>query len=1036
MKNRIIETDEYIFYLESIKKYLNDGAEIVYFNGWLLNKTNNSFELALYLGEDKLSLCENVWYERDDVAKKYHKNTDDKYGFTIGVSVNKIKSEKIEDINFVFEQNKLYKVIESLSKNIVDKIEIENKIVNNIDWVLESSERLRLVGWGYGCTGDIQFGNLEIEVLDANGKNVEYKMHRVYRKDVNGLININCSPNDLFGYEIDWKKTKAEKYIVKYKYENLLNEVEILVNSNTNKKDEELDENLWTLPDANIINEHIYLSNVENIYVTKNNTIYFSGWIDNVLQDSYQFEIIENGKRVDSQCKIVENCELNRYDFDLEVNLKENFKNVQIIASNKQADLEIANFDHIDYSKYKFESSIFTYTDEIKIDKAQVRLVGWSYFNYLPHHYKTVDICIKNANGEIQKVVEKRFVRKDVSAILSDKKDELVKWAYILEWECGDNDEFYIEYSGEDIVKRERIDVSELKREERERSYSYPTKDIMRRNITWQRIKDDLYYINKKGIKEFRDIYNDRVGKKEIIYNEWRKWNSPTKAELEKQKKCVFDRMPKISIIVPTYRTPDKFLREMLDSVVNQTYSNWELCIGDGSMDDSVIPVLEEYHNKDSRIVYKKLEENYGISGNTNGALELATGDFIALLDHDDLLTPDALYEVVKAINIDSTVDVVYTDEDKVSLDLQTYFEPHFKPDFNIDLLRSCNYICHFFVVDKKIVDQVGGFRSECDGSQDYDFILRCTSAASRIEHVAKCVYNWRCHPASTAMNPESKLYCYESGKRALEYHLKDSNIEGVSVKIAENYGYYRVSYPIKNQELVSLVWITERKNNDDFISNIKKKSSYQDIEFIPVYKKDEEQNNSELLNSAAKNANGKYILFIHDGIEVVTENWIEILLSNCMRNEVGIVSAKVYNLSNEIVHAGYVTGLRGIASRIFVGKQYNDHGYEARLLAQCDMSAVSRDCMIISKELFMEIGGFDENLTKSYEDVDLCFEVRKRNLLVVFTSYAEIKCDIEMDETDLNDEEYMKGKWHNELTKGDYSYNKNFSLERGDFEL
>lgn len=269
-------------------------------------------------------------------------------------------------------------------------------------------------------------------------------------------------------------------------------------------------------------------------------------------------------------------------------------------------------------------------------------------------------------------------------------------------------------------------------------------------------------------------------------------------ATLEAQRATVFEKNPKISIVVPAYKTPHKFLCEMVDSLIAQTYPNWELCIADASCDtsdDSVSATLAKYAKSDSRVRYSVLDDNYGISGNTNEALKLAQGDYIGLLDHDDLLTPDALFEVVKKIN-EENAKVIYTDEDKVNMELDFYLDPAYKPDLDLEDLRSRNYITHFFVFSKDICEKVGEFDPECDGSQDYDYILRCVDEADKVSHVSRIVYHWRCHVNSTAANPASKLYCYEAGRHAIDKHLRRRG-ENAKVFMQDHYGYYRVEYAL-----------------------------------------------------------------------------------------------------------------------------------------------------------------------------------------------------------------------------------------------
>ena len=254
---------------------------------------------------------------------------------------------------------------------------------------------------------------------------------------------------------------------------------------------------------------------------------------------------------------------------------------------------------------------------------------------------------------------------------------------------------------------------------------------------------------------------------------------------------------------VPAYRTPETFLRQMIDSLLAQTYGNWELCIANGSPDDEQMKqVLAEYTQRDSRIRVQELKENLGIAGNTNAALAMTEGEFAGILDHDDLLAPNALYEIALALEKDPELDAVYTDEDKVTTDLSEHFQPHLKPDFNLDLLRSNNYICHFFVARQSVIRKAGGFRQEFDGAQDHDFIFRCVEEAGKIGHVPEILYHWRTHKASTADNPASKMYAFEAGRRAIEAHLKRTGTEG-TVTHTPDLGFFRVQYPVHGEPLV-----------------------------------------------------------------------------------------------------------------------------------------------------------------------------------------------------------------------------------------
>ena len=513
----------------------------------------------------------------------------------------------------------------------------------------------------------------------------------------------------------------------------------------------------------------------------------------------------------------------------------------------------------------------------------------------------------------------------------------------------------------------------------------------------------------------------------------------------------------------------------MIDSVRNQSYENWELCIGDGSVtEDTVKNVVESYQKKDKRIKMLCLSENLGIAGNTNAALSIATGDYIALLDHDDILAPDALYEVVKWMNehYKDETDVIYTDEDKVSFDLKDYFEPHFKSDYNLDLIRSNNYICHLFVAGKSIVDQVGGFRKEYDGSQDYDFILRCIEQSKHVEHVPKVLYHWRCHPGSTAANQESKMYCYEAGKRAIEDHLKRMGEDDCQVVMTEHLGFYHVIYPIREQKKVSIIIPNKDQKEilERCIESIIQKTDYKNYEIIIVennsttneifeyYKTIEQRENirvviwkdkfnySAINNFGVRYANGEYLLFLNNDIEVIRENWLSEMLANVQRKEVGIVGAKLLYPDNMVQHAGVIIGMGGIAGHPLSRHPADDCGYFARGIIQQNLNAVTAACMLTKKEVYEKVNGFEEKLAVAFNDIDLCLKVRKAGYLIVYDSEALLyhhesisrgkEDTLEKRNRFEGEVDYMAKKWKDVLEKGDEYYNPNLSLLSGNFEL
>ena len=459
-------------------------------------------------------------------------------------------------------------------------------------------------------------------------------------------------------------------------------------------------------------------------------------------------------------------------------------------------------------------------------------------------------------------------------------------------------------------------------------------------------IQKGFRYLKHYGPKEFWIRLHERFEPEEVPYGPWYEAYIPDAAELEKQKKHKFGYTPQISVAVPAFRTPEIFLRQMIQSLLDQTYPNWELCIANGSPEDTAMAaVLKEYSSRDRRICVRNLDENLGIAGNTNAALTMAGGEFVGLLDHDDLLAPNALYEIVKKLNEDRQLDVVYTDEDKVTTDLSEHFQPHLKPDFNLDLLRSNNYICHFFVARKSIVDKVGGFRQEFDGAQDHDFIFRCVEEASgRVGHVPEILYHWRTHKASTADNPASKMYAFEAGRRAIEAHLGRMGVEG-EVSHTPDLGFFRVKYPVHGEPMVSIIIPNkdEKESLKACIESIREKTEYQNYEILIIennstseeifhYYKElsrdpkirllrwkKEFNYSAINNYGVRHAKGEYLLFLNNDVTVITPGWIKEMLGVCQRREVGAVGVKLIYPDNTIQHAGCVIGIGGIAGHMFV---------------------------------------------------------------------------------------------------------------------
>ena len=581
-------------------------------------------------------------------------------------------------------------------------------------------------------------------------------------------------------------------------------------------------------------------------------------------------------------------------------------------------------------------------------------------------------------------------------------------------------------------------------------------------------------YLRKEGVSAtFNRIRVKLFHKKDTFtYERWLKDNQITKSELEEQRKETFSYEPKFSIVVPLYMTKESYLRALIESVANQTYANWELCFADGSGEGSPLEkIIKEYQKRGLDIQYEILAENKGISENTNAAIKMATGDYIVLADHDDIVAENALYECAKAINADKNIDVLYSDEDKIDMAGKKYFDPNFKPDLNMDLLCSMNYICHLFVVKKTIIDKIGMLRSEFDGAQDHDFILRCVEAAQSVYHIPKVLYHWRCHINSTAANPESKLYAFEAGRKAVEEHYKRI---GVPAKVEHSsfYGMFHTKFCWEEQPLISIL-IPNKDHIEDLkkcMESIEQKSTYRNFEFVVIennsteeetfayYKEIEKKENvqvvyykggfnfSKINNFGAKYAKGEYLLLLNNDTEIITPECLQELLGYCMREDVGIVGAKLCYDDDTIQHAGVVIGFGGMAGHAFIESSRFDTGYMGRIMCAQDYSAVTAACMMTKKSVYNAVGGLTEALEVAFNDIDYCLKVRELGKLVVYNPYAELyhyeSKSRGMEDTPEKVERFNSEvakfceRWEDILQKGDPYYNPNLTLDKADFSL
>ena len=551
--------------------------------------------------------------------------------------------------------------------------------------------------------------------------------------------------------------------------------------------------------------------------------------------------------------------------------------------------------------------------------------------------------------------------------------------------------------------------------------------------------------------------------------------NTPlfTEEELEAQRTEVFPRSIKFSVVVPLYNTPEKFLHEMIRSVIDQTYADWELCMADGSDEahGNVERICRQYMRKDLRIKYQRLEENLGISGNTNACLEMATGDYIGLFDHDDLLHPAALHEVMRAI-CEQDADFIYTDENTFHEKPEDAFCPHFKPDYAPDTLRSYNYICHFTVFSRELLDEVGNFRREFDGSQDYDMVLRLTEKASKIVHIPEILYFWRAHSGSTAGDISAKPYTMDAARRALGEHLDRVGLVG-EVEDSSIPSTYRIKYTISGCPKVSIV-IPNMDHADTLrtcISSILEKTTYENFEIVIIENNSRKEetfayydelktdpriqivtwegkfNYSAINNFGVREAaTGEYILLLNNDIEVITPDWLQEMLMFAQRPDVGAVGAMLYYPDDTIQHAGVVLGIGGVAGHAHKYFPRGDFGYMSRATIAQDLSVVTAACVMLPRTVWDEVGGLDETFEVAFNDVDLCMRIRKAGYLIVWTPYAELyhyesksrgaEDTPEKKKRFEGEVRRFQARWKSELAAGDPYYNPNLTLVREDFSV
>lgn len=542
-----------------------------------------------------------------------------------------------------------------------------------------------------------------------------------------------------------------------------------------------------------------------------------------------------------------------------------------------------------------------------------------------------------------------------------------------------------------------------------------------------------------------------------IEYNKWLK-------KFEKEEEQVsLNYKPLISILIPVYNIEQKYLFACVDSILNQTYENFEICIvDDASTKEETINSLKLLEEKDSRIKIKYRKKNGHISATTNDALAMAKGEFVGLVDDDDLLAPNALYEVVKVLNENKKLDFIYSDEDKIDEKGVKRCYPHFKPDFSPDTLMGGNYICHFSVIRTSIVKKVGGFEVGLEGAQDHDLFLKISEVTDKFYHIPKILYHWRMIPGSTAAVPGNKSYAYDRGRTAVENALKRRKLNGTVTQ--NNGGHYFVDYQLKNEPLISIIIPTKDYSDtlEKCLVSIYEKTTYKNYEVIVVNNNSVEEktfklfdtyknkysnfkvidanmefNYSKINNLAVKEAKGEYIVLLNNDTEVITPEWLEKMVGYASLEHIGAVGVKLLYFDDTVQHGGVVLGICGIARHAYVNQSRDNPGNYGRLLVPYNYSAVTAACLMVKKSKFESVGGLEEELAVNFNDVDFNLKLLKKgyyNILLphVLLYHYESKSrgfdtTLKKQTRSLKECEYMYKHWGQELLN-DKMYNPNFS--------
>lgn len=703
----------------------------------------------------------------------------------------------------------------------------------------------------------------------------------------------------------------------------------------------------------------------------------------------------------------------------------------------------------------KFSVDSFVYDNE----KDAVEFGGWVFST----ESEKIDILVEEA--EVEK--KEQFDREDVF-LYFDKKYEGAKHSgYHIRVKSNGKEKITVKFCADNEDAVIKLDVKNINKETK----IFKIKTILS-VFTLERIRNTFIFLKREGltntiarIKLTLSKAKNNANKgydPQLAYKKWIIQNETYDIKEVNKNITKFKNKPLISILMPVYNVEEKWLRKCINSVIEQFYENWELCIADDcSTMKSVENVLKEYEKKDKRIKVVYRSENGHISRATNSALEIAKGEYVALLDNDDEIPKFALYEVVKEINKNPSVDLIYSDEDKISL-LGERIDPHFKPNFSPDTLLSSNYISHFGVYRKKIVDEIGGFRIGYEGAQDYDLVLRFTEKTNNVAHIPKILYNWRIIPGSTALGGGEKSYAVVAGYKALQDTIKRRKYNA-EVDYLEDIPYYDVKFMPKKDDFVSIIIPTKDKADvlEKCLKSIYEKTIWNKYEIIVVDNNSNESetfelfekyknkydnfrvltlpipfNYSKINNEAAKIAKGNLLLFLNNDVEVITEDWLERMAGYAGREEVGCVGAKLFYPNNTIQHAGVLLGVGGVANHTGLNAVKEDNGYFARNSINYNYSAVTAACLMVKKSVFEEVNGFEEKLQVAFNDVDFCIRVLKSGRNNVYLSKVQLyhyesisrgkEDSPEKIERFKGEIKYMREHW-SEVLDNDAFYSPNF---------